>query len=154
MVSPERANRPAVLLEWSVHLAGTRRARTAAALAVIIIASTFVSLLWHSPGLGIVAFVLLLLATSEYFFPIRYSITEQAVHCRNFLNYRRLAWKSVRSCFPDGDGIKLSPLTRPSRLEAFRGIYLRLPSKGAAALREQVDTIMSQRSPTFKETGA
>lgn len=127
-------------------MARARPARAAAAVAVILLGSAFVSVVWQSLGLGIVAFALLLLATSEYIFPIRYSITEQAIQCRNLLNYRRLEWKAVRCYFFDGDGIKVTPLTRPSRLETFRGIYLRFPPERAAALSDHVQAMLSDKS--------
>lgn len=154
MLAQRQASAPPILLQWSVHLARATPARTISAFAAVMLGSATVGALWRSPGLGAVAFVLLLLATSEYFFPIRYLITEQAIHCRNLLTCRRLEWKSVRSCFHDADGIKLSPLARPSRLEAFRGIYLRFPEQGAEALREQVEAIILDKCAALKEAGA
>jgi hypothetical protein len=36
-----------------------------------------------------------------------------------------IKWTSVKRCYLDDFGVKLSPLDRKSRLEAFRGVYLR-----------------------------
>jgi hypothetical protein len=33
-------------------------------------------------------------------------------------------WSQFRSCYPDKNGILLSPFAHPSRLENFRGLYL------------------------------
>ncbi|KPJ63510.1 hypothetical protein AMK68_03805 [candidate division KD3-62 bacterium DG_56] len=43
---------------------------------------------------------------------------------RNGLSLRRMAWSQVWACHRDAWGVKVSPLARRSRLEAFRGIYL------------------------------
>jgi hypothetical protein len=37
----------------------------------------------------------------------------------------RKKWSQYRSCYPDKNGVLLSPFVRPSRLENFRGTYIR-----------------------------
>jgi hypothetical protein len=44
-------------------------------------------------------------------------------------------WSIYRSCYPDKNGILLSPFVRPSRLENFRGIYLMFADNGEEVTR-------------------
>jgi hypothetical protein len=51
-------------------------------------------------------------------------MNEEGVQARGLVMRRRMGWPQVRRVARDGLGVKLSPLARPSRLEAYRGIYL------------------------------
>ncbi|MCJ7458582.1 MAG: hypothetical protein MUP17_06300, partial [candidate division Zixibacteria bacterium] len=42
-----------------------------------------------------------------------------------FFNTRKMEWGKYRSFYMDKNGVLLSPFEKPSRLENFRGIYLR-----------------------------
>jgi hypothetical protein len=74
--------------------------------------------------LGLLAGILLVAAVSDYLFPIRYTLGLDGIEARGLWHRRRMTWKQVRRVGQDDLGVKLSPLPRPSRLEAYRGIYL------------------------------
>jgi hypothetical protein len=44
-------------------------------------------------------------------------------------------WTQFRSFYPDPNGVLLSPFAHPSRLENFRGIYLRYHGQADQVLR-------------------
>jgi hypothetical protein len=48
---------------------------------------------------------------------------------------RRFTWDQFRSYYPDRNGVLLSPFVRPSRLENFRGFYLRFDGQSEDVLR-------------------
>jgi len=73
---------------------------------------------------GVLAAGLLVAAISDFLFPVRYVMDEEGVWARGLVMRRRMAWAQVRRVARDELGVKLSPLARPSRLEAYRGIYL------------------------------
>jgi hypothetical protein len=66
---------------------------------------------------------LLLAAISDFLFPIRYRMTEEGMEARGLVMRRRMGWSQVKRVVRDELGVKLTPLARPSRLEAYRGIY-------------------------------
>jgi len=111
-------------LEWTVHLARLRPRQARAAIAVILLAGAAAGYGFRSPLLGVLAVVLLTAAVSDYLFPLRYALRPEGVSVRGLLHRRVLAWPRVRRVTKDDLGVKLSPLARPSRLEAYRGIYL------------------------------
>jgi len=69
--------------------------------------------------------VVLFGAISEFLLPITYTITEQGASASSLFARRSIRWKDVRHVYLDSLGVKLSPVSRESRLEAFRGVYLR-----------------------------
>lgn len=80
---------------------------------------------------------------AEYLFPREFRLTEQGVHasCGPFQKLF-LAWEDVKRATHGPDGVFVSPLSRPSRLDRFRGITL--PCDGSLK-SEVLDYIRSKR---------
>ena len=129
-----------VLLTWTVHLAREHRAKLIYSLCMILLASTAG---YYTIGtLGAVAAALVMFASiSDFLLPVRYTITAKSIKCQMFLKSAEIQWKDVKRCYIDDSGIKLSPLNRRSRLEVFRGVYLRFKDN-----KDQViETVQSRR---------
>jgi hypothetical protein len=112
-------------LEWRVHLAPVRPYRAAGAILAAALAgggawAVFGSLL---PTLAATAAVIS--SVSEFLFPIRYRLTGRGAEVGHGLSRSSIAWGQVRKCYLFPDGLKLSPIGSPGRLEAFRGVFLR-----------------------------
>lgn len=126
-----------VLLEWHVHLAREQPLRTA----IVIIAIAFAITLgyaWLQSWLGaVVTGFVLICALSDFFFPVCYRLTSRGAEVRGFLSWHTIEWERVRSCYLDsnGLGVKLSPFPYPTRLNAFRGIYLRFADNADEVLK-------------------
>ena len=123
-----------VLLEWRVHLARRPPLRAAVSLAMVIAAACSAWVVMGSPLFAVTVALLLLAAIADGLFPIRYRMTPQGVSARGVWSLRRMRWPQVRRCYRDAHGIKLSPLSRHSRLEAYRGLYLWLEGNEGAVL--------------------
>ncbi len=91
---------------------------------MIAIGSVAAGVGFGSPILGALSLCLLTASVSDFLFPIHYRLTEDGVSMRGLLTRRKMEWRAVRRVVRDGLGVKLSPLPRHSRLEAYRGIYL------------------------------
>ena len=62
---------------------------------------------------------------SPFFFPTQYELTQDRVKV-NFLAVKKnKAWSEFRSYYPDRSGVFISPFAKPSRIENYRGLYLR-----------------------------
>jgi len=131
-IQPASGAPPAIVLRWRVHLARRQPLRAAIAVFLILASAVGAYLIWHHPLAAAVAAFLVLSAAAEFLLPITYVLGPDGVWCRSFLSVRHLRWADVRRCYRDAQGIKLSPLARRSRLEAYRGIYLWLEDDGAA----------------------
>jgi len=88
--------------------------------------------------------VVLVAALSELFFPIHYRLTPTGAYRRNFLSATQIEWRHVRKCYLAPDGIKLSPLRRQTRLEAFRGVFLRFGNGNSEEVMAAVKRLRPQ----------
>jgi hypothetical protein len=90
----------------------------------IIGTSVLAAYAFGSPFYGVLAAILLTASVGDYLFPLTFALSESGVEARGLIHRRRMSWNQVRRVVRDDLGVKLSPLPRPSRLDAFRGIYL------------------------------
>jgi hypothetical protein len=116
---------PEVVLSWSVSLAGREGVtKTLGALVVMVGILALGAYLYGNVLLVTVGAVIFFLATAEYFFPMRFWLTEEAAFRRTVFGTKFIRWSRIKHCYLDDKGIKLSPLEGPSRTEAFRGLFL------------------------------
>lgn len=120
-------------LRWTVHLLREQPQKAWIAAAIMLLASVVVGVAFRSAGMGLLALVLLWLATRDYWLPVRYSVDEKGATVRYFGAAFDIAWERVKYVTVTSEGVKLSPLPPRSRLEPFRGVYLRFADN-----REQV----------------
>lgn len=131
MIDEERASQ--YTLRWKVHLLREQPQRAWIAAAIILLAAVVVGLAFRSAGMGVLALVLLWLATRDYWLPLQYYVNEKGVGVRYLGAAFDISWDRVKYVTVTADGVKLSPLPPSSRLEPFRGVYLRFADN-----REQV----------------
>ena len=82
-------------------------------------------------GLGV---VVLVVTSREFFLPTRFTLDDRGATKRFLLFTRFMPWEKVRRTSPDSRGVLLSPMPFPSRLEVFRGLYLRFGRSRAEVL--------------------
>lgn len=118
------------MLTWRVHLLA-RRPRDLALVLTTALLAALLARVAAGPGLAPAAgATLILLAAREYLLPIRYGITERGVVATAPLSRMELQWKDVRRTVWRREGLLVSPLPAPSRLDSFRGVYLRFAPAG------------------------
>ncbi len=77
---------------------------------------------------------LLLLGVHDFILPTRYRMTTEVAESRS-LGYRRnKRWSALRSYHADKNGVLLSPFPTPTRLDTFRGLYIRYSGNKAEVL--------------------
>jgi len=69
----------------------------------------------------------------RYFLPFRYEFHEDGLVVTSLFYRMTKSWSTFRSFYVDRNGVLLSPFSKPSRLENFRGVYVRF-----GANREEV----------------
>lgn len=120
----ENEVRPGELLEWTSH---PMRKRPLAAVLVsifILLVSFVVFSISSSAWFGLLALVVLFASLTKFYYPTRFRLTDEDVTIKTTMQTITKPWTQFRSCYPDRNGILLSPFPEPSRLENFRGIYL------------------------------
>jgi hypothetical protein len=143
----ETVSSPETLLAWRVHLFHRDRSRLPVVGLVMLFAFFTVWLMFRSPLPAVVAVALLVGATSEYLFPVRYRITTEGVHADALTSRFSLKWKEAKRCVPDPMGIIITPLSAPSRLDAFRGVLLRFAPDGEPGDRASVMAAIERCAP-------
>lgn len=110
-------------LAWRAYPARQRPAAAVLAglaIAAVALASAAVGgVFW-----GILAVVVLVLSLNRFFFPSRFVIDSEGVAARYLLGTQRFAWSEIRRFCCDRHGLYLSTRSRPSRLDAYRGLHL------------------------------
>lgn len=116
---------PATGLTWRVHLARQQPQRAAAAAAMIALATVAAGVALGNFFWPLLVCLCLTASLHDFFLPMRYAVTEAGVEARGWLSHHALEWERVRRFYVLPDGVKVSPLAGPSRLEAYRGVFLR-----------------------------
>ena len=73
---------------------------------------------------GLISLAVLTASTTRYLLPTRYVLDDRQASWRQ-LTWRRRPWSAFRRVDRHADGLFLSPFRRPSRLDSFRGVFLR-----------------------------
>ncbi len=131
-------------LDWTAHPLREEPAWKSAALGALIVG--FSALAAASLGgavYGLISLVALAGATVRYLLPTRYLLDDQEASWRQ-LTWRRRSWSTFRRVDRHADGIFLSPFRRPSRLDSFRGVFLRF---GPGVDADEVVALARDRVP-------
>lgn len=112
---------------WVVDL-GSERGRRWIVLGAAVLAGLAGLVLFHSIVFAALGFLAVAGSTTDAIFPLRYRIDERAASVRCGWSTAEIEWSKVRRVVADADGVKLSPLPEGSRLDPFRGVYLRFAS--------------------------
>ena len=84
-----------------------------------------IQFLFDSLGVTFLSTFFLFGSLRQYFFPFRYEVYDDQITVSSFFFKQNRLWNEFRSYYIDQHGILLSPFSKPSRLESFRGIYVR-----------------------------
>ena len=130
-------------IEWSYNPWRDRPARAAAAM----IAALLCCLLVTSMGLpGFVAVVLCVAAVSAMavgFVPVWCRLDEAGVTRRSGWFAERRPWGDLRRAVRTSEGVLLSPFQSRHWLDAYRSLFLPIPSRAPRPLAADVERVLS-----------
>ena len=92
---------------------------------VTIAACVLVGVAFGGAWYGVVAVVLLAVALGRYFLPTWFEVNESGVAVRFCGQTRHMNWSKVGRIIVQEAGVFVSPFAMPSRLDSFRGVFLR-----------------------------
>ncbi|MFP4058232.1 MAG: hypothetical protein ACLF0G_15300 [Candidatus Brocadiia bacterium] len=104
-------------------------------LGLVAVACAAAGLGFGGVGYALLAGALLSLSLCRYFLPTRYHLDDQGAAVGFLGQWRRVPWGAVRRVSVHREGVHLSPFARPSRLDSFRGTYLRFAGNGQEVVR-------------------
>lgn len=130
-------------IEWSYNPWRDRPARAAAA----ALAALLSCLLVTSLGLpGFVAVVLCIAAVSAMaaaFVPVWCRLDDSGVVRRSGWFAERRPWTELRRAVRTSEGVLLSPFQSRHWLDAYRALFLPIPSRGERPLAADVDRVLT-----------
>ncbi|SYZ74584.1 conserved hypothetical protein [Candidatus Zixiibacteriota bacterium] len=132
------------VMEWVCHPAKKNLARTVAVSLFIAVLVVMVYYMTYSVWFAVLGFAILIGSLAAFYFPTRYRLTENEITVKSTIQTQKRKWTQYRSCYPDKNGVLLSPFLRPSRLENFRGLYIRFwnnRDEVIAFVKKQIDKV-------------
>jgi hypothetical protein len=127
-------------LEYVCHPAKRNMTVTLLTTVLLIVCVILVWLISYSIILTGLAVLILFGSLAGFYFPTRYVFYDDHFLVISKVQTQRKEWSQYRSFYPDKNGVLLSPFTRPTRLENFRGIYIKF-----AGNRDKVLEIVRDR---------
>ncbi len=113
-------------LRWETHpLRRERPAKSVLLVALIIASSAAAAFGLEHWFYGVFSLGALTASLSRYFFLTRYALDGEGVSSEHLGFKQRRSWAEFRRADEHRDGIFLRPSVRPSRLDSFRGVFLR-----------------------------
>lgn len=112
-------------LSWRCHPARRRPARAVVVALVHVVLCGLIAQYTRSVPFAVVLTLVLFLSLSAFYFPAWYTVSEQGIRVKTLINTFERPWSMYRSHWPDKNGVLLSPFPRRSRLENFRGLFVR-----------------------------
>ncbi|GBC94008.1 hypothetical protein HRbin15_02513 [bacterium HR15] len=113
----------AEVYRWRVHLARQQPERLPVVLLVLVGAPMLGLWLMEHWLFALAAFWMVFTATADYLLPIRYEMDAEGVRQKGW-SPRVMRWEKVKRVVWGEQGVLLSPFAQPSRLDAFRGVFL------------------------------
>jgi hypothetical protein len=110
---------------WISHPAKERRVATVFVILFIHGIFFFVFSVTGSVIMVLIAGLIFLITLSTYFLPTTYTVDEKTVSIKFQFSVKKRNLSAFRMMYPGRRGVLLSPFLAPSRLENFRGFYLR-----------------------------
>mgnify|MGYP006972338587 CR=1 FL=1 len=123
------------ILTWKVHLLREQPSKLLLVIPAAALSLVASCVLFQTFTLGLIVLFLIMASLAEYLFPIRYQLDERGASARTLTSLTRIEWRRVKKYYLDDHGIKLSPLSRQTRLEAYRGVYLRFGDRRDEIIR-------------------
>lgn len=124
---------PGAELAWTVHRAKETPTRTAVVVAFIAAFVIFAGFIF-GPLLALLAALVFLLTLNSYFLPVTVRFGSAGIDIDKRLYCAHYEWKQFRRWVRTTGGIVLSPFSRHTWLDNFRGVHLLLPADPAPVI--------------------
>ena len=124
-------NKDNIKLEWTVHPLIANWKVSVGLIAFLIALCTAIYFSFNSLTFLFLSIIFLVGSLSPFFFPTTYTINDDGINIKTVFRKSSKNWGYYKSYYPDKNGILLSPFPHPSRLENFRGLYVRFNNNKA-----------------------
>ena len=128
------SDQPIAQHTWRVHPLRENWTRSTLLFLFLLLLFSGIYWLFQSVFITLLSAIFVTGSLYRYFVPFRYELYEhQLVVTAPFYRLTK-PWNTYRSFYVDNNGVLLSPFTKPSRLENFRGVYVRFGANRSEVL--------------------
>ena len=128
---------------WQVHPLRENWTRSILLLLFLLLLFSGIYWLFQSAFVALLSAIFVTSSLYRYFVPFRYEFYEHQLVVTAPLYRLTKSWDTFRSFYVDNNGVLLSPFAKPSRLENFRGVYVRFGANRSEVLdfiRDKIST--------------
>lgn len=136
---------------WTVHPLVENWKRST--LLGIFLCFLFLCIYWgfRSGPLVFLSALFLIGSLYKYFLPFRYQCEADRLIVTACCYRMERPWSAFRSAYADANGILLSPFAKPTRLENFRGVYVRFGTQPSESVVNFIRARMESASTENEE---
>ncbi len=117
-----------IALKWTVHPAKKNLPLTILVIIFLVILCISIYISFDSLSLSLLSAIFLFGSLSSFFFPTTYLLCDKGIIVKTIFREFYREWVSFKRYYIDKNGILLSPFLYKTRLENFRGLYVRFDS--------------------------
>jgi hypothetical protein len=121
-------------IEWTIYPIKRNWKVSAGLIFLLVILCMAIYFSFDSLTFLLLSAVILICSLSPFFFPTKYILQHDCIVIRSLLRTFSKQWDFFKSYYPDKNGVLLSPFLSPSRLENFRGVYIRFDNNRTEVL--------------------
>jgi hypothetical protein len=129
-------------LTWKSHPAKERPLAAVFVTIIIVTAMLVVYVSMKDRLMTVLAGLILFVGLSTFFFATTYTVDSNRVKIKYLFSTKDRNLSAFRACYPEKHGILLSPYLSPSRLENFRGFYLRYGKNNKGEVDEFIKKLL------------
>jgi len=118
-------NKDAIKLEWTVHPLKANWKVSIGLIIFLIALCASIYFSFNSLTFLILSVVFLVGSLSSFFLPTTYMFLDDCIIVKSVFRRFSRQWNSFKRYYPEKKGVFLSPFLHPTRLENFRGLYVR-----------------------------
>lgn len=137
------------ILQWTVFPVKDEKKKTLWLLPLLGFLVVLVYLSFGNVFWVVFAMVLLVGSLSGFFTKTRYRFDSEGVDIKRTFHRVHKKWEYFRNFYVDENGIFLSPFKKPSRLENFRGIFVKFGDN-----REEVVSFVREKIKEVRDGGS
>lgn len=113
------------MFEYVCHPAARNLSITILTTLFLLLCVALVWLISHSIFMTALAVLILFGSLAGFYTRTRYVFYDDYFIITTLIHTQRKEWKLYRSYYGDRNGVLLSPFARPTRMENFRGVYIK-----------------------------
>ena len=119
---------------WRVHPLRENWTRSILLFLFLLLLFSGIYWLFQSVFVALLSAIFVTGSLYRYFVPFRYELYEHELVVSAPFYRLTKPWSDFRSFYVDNNGVLLSPFAKPSRLENFRGVYVRFGANRSEVL--------------------